>query len=146
MEEKNGFYLNIGDKKVFIEESEETKKKKHLESIVSKYKAIKEDTSKGFLYVSGVYIPYHYKVIFDDTLYFIDLSLAEGKHCGELKGYCGASVNGKYNNYDDFIDYITLFCKYDYKVITYDNINVIYIFNKKYASAFEDNNKYEDLD
>lgn len=120
-----------------------TKQREKMEKIASELKQKDIDICNGFIKINDCYIPYDYKFIIDNTIYHINIGLARGQHRGELSGFLGACVNGKYNNYDEMIEFITIWCKFDYKLIKYDNINFIYVFNKKYKHMFEDNNDLE---
>lgn len=121
---------------------ESIKQREKIEKIASELRQKDIDICNGFMKVNGCYIPYDYKFTIDDTLYYVNIGLARGQHRGELSGFLGACVNGKYNVYDEMIDFITIWCKFAYKLIQYDKINFIYIFNNKYKHMF-DNNELE---
>lgn len=118
----------------------EQEKENNIRKIVMELKKKNNNNDSGFIKINNVYLVYDYKFAIDDKLYYINIGLAKGQHRGELMGFLSACVNGKYNVYDEIIDFITIWCKFDYKIIAYNNdINFIYIFNNKYKHMFDDN-------
>lgn len=104
--------------------------------IMQKIKAIKEENIlKGVKNIYGVYIPYEYKIIINDITYYINMCLANGKNKFGIMEICKHYKAVGFNSIDEFIIAIEM-KKFAYKVINYDDINFIYIFNDKYKQMF----------
>ncbi|MBQ7141422.1 MAG: hypothetical protein IJO32_07980 [Bacilli bacterium] len=114
-----------------------------LQKIANELKEKKVDNNKGFLYHNGLYIPYEYKIETNNDVYFVNMSLANGTHRGTLMAYMRGYTMGKYSDYNDLFEFITIWCKLSYKVIELDNIKFLYIFNNKYKHMFNDDNNLE---
>lgn len=110
-----------------------------------KLKNFKEEelkkANRGFMYINNVYVSYDSILILDDIKYYINSNNANGTH----KFKFGDMVKSMSRIEDlTFIDFTSLLnrCSFSYKIVKYDNINFIYVFNKKYEHLFD---KYYDL-
>lgn len=142
MEEKNGFYLNVGNgKKVFIERKNDLKEEDN--KLLEDFKKNKDKGHYGIVNINGYIITYTH-MINADKVYYFNMELANGKYKHRILDL----INGAILNGYDIKKYFDMFERYSfsYKLVEYDNINIVYVFNDKYKSIFEDNNKYEDLD
>lgn len=108
----------------------------------------RKESTKGLLNINGIYFPYDYKIKINNKNIYFNLLLMGGQHYGELRTYLNASTNGKFNDYQEIIEYITKWCNCNYTILNYDEYVIMYVYNKMYKQYFDNikNNTYADLD
>jgi len=123
----------------------------------------RKNSSKGILHIkinnNDIIIPYQYTFVLNNIKIYVNTCLCGGQRVNELMMYLSGCVNGKYNDYDDINNFIKTWCKFEYKVIKYNEYYVMYVYNKMYNIDFNNmelsnivdlkdiiNNKYSDLD
>ena len=98
---------------------------------------------RGFIKLNGFYLSYSITLKFDNNIYYVNLENVNGANKFKLLDLLGTISRLNNKTLNDVIDLIERY-RFDYKLIKYDNINFIYVFNKKYKQMFDDNT-YDEL-
>lgn len=107
------------------------------------YKILEElnkvnETKLGVILHNGYYLTYSFKLELDGNVYYINMEIANGKYISKLKELSRAYL---FKMRTDLKEYTNMLgrLKFCYKIVKYDDINFIYVFNQKYKNQFNDN-------
>ena len=102
-------------------------------------------TKLGVVVYNDCYLTYSFKLQLNNDWYYINMELANGKYISRIKDLSKAFL---YNTNYGLKDYLAMLerAKFSYKIVGYNDINFIYVFNKKYEKQFNIDSNYTDLD
>ena len=98
-------------------------------------------SNRGYLCINNVYVSYDNILVLDDIKYYINSNNANGTHkfkFGDMVKSMSKMEDLTFSNFSGLLNR----CLFSYKIVKYNDINFIYVFNKKYEHLFD---KYDDL-
>jgi hypothetical protein len=98
----------------------------------------KDSLLRGFLKINNVYVSYDSILTLDNVEYYINSNNANGTHIFKYRDITKSMSKMQdlmFSQFEGLLDR----CLFAYKIIKYDNINFIYVFNNKYKHMFDDN-------
>ena len=97
---------------------------------------VNNNTTLGINNINGYIITYSFKLELDGNVYYINMELANGRYIGRIKELSKAYLYSYNSSLNDYLNMV-IRAGFNYTIKTYDNINVIYVYNSKYSSLFE---------
>lgn len=110
---------------------------KNFDKLLAEIKKQETYKTRGFLKINGVYVSYNSFLTLDHIGYYINCNNANGSHKYKLNDMLKTMSTMDNLTFSHF-EGLVFRCKFRYTIVSYDDINFIYVFNDKYVDMFKD--------